>query len=126
MIDWVHTSCLEWGAQYRARAYDSGFPPRSMLGKLVDEGQGAETSRFYQHFPEVYRRGAVEVSVAVQRMTGTMRLEWPCKVFLAHYLFGGKAKAKAKEMHIDMPTYWRHLHSAHCFIAASIEQPKVA
>lgn len=126
MIDWVHTSCMEWAHQYRARRYDTGFPPRSMLGKLVEEGAGAGSSKFYQYFPEPYRGEAMDVSVAVQKMMSTMRLEWPCTVLLAHYLFAGKAKGKAKDLHIDMPTYWRHLHSAHCYIAGVIEQPKVA
>jgi len=126
MIDWVHTSCQEWSRQYRNRRFDTGYPPRSMLGKLVEEGAGAGSSKFYQHFPEVYRGDAMDVSIAVQRMTGTMRLEWACAVFIAHYLFAGKAKAKARELNLNMADYWRHLHSAHCFIAGHIQQPKAA
>lgn len=47
MINWVHDACNEWGRQMRARSRDQGYPPRSLLGKLVEEGPGAGSSGFY-------------------------------------------------------------------------------
>ncbi len=120
MIDWVHTSCQEWGRQMRRRAGDFGFPPRSLLGKLVEEGHGAGSRRFYQHIPDMLEGEALEVSKAVRKMCDTMAMERQCTVVIAHYLFAGKAAGKAKVLAIDMPTYWRHLHSGHSFIAACI------
>jgi len=123
MIDWVHASCNEWGRQMRKRAYDTGYPPRSLLGKLVEEGPGAGSNRFYQHIPQMLEGEARDVSIAVQNMFGTMSMEDPCVVVVAHYLFPGKAAGKARALHMDMQKYWRHLHAAHSYIAACIGQP---
>lgn len=123
MIDWVHMACNEWGRQMRRRAGDTGFPPRSLLGKLVEEGPGAGSNRFYQHIPEMLEGEGLEVSIAVRKMCETMAMERPCKVVIAHYLFAGKAAGKARALNIDTQDYWKCLHSGHSFIAACIEQP---
>lgn len=124
MIDWVNEACHEWGYQTRRWQKSTGYPPRSMLGKIVEEGSGASSGFMRQYMPNVYEGQGQEVAIAVQRLKATMRMEMAAAVLTAHYLFPGKAKAKARDMGLDMPTYWRALHSAHCFLAGQMEAPQ--
>ena len=124
LISWVHDACNEWGRQMRKRSRDQGYPPRSLLGKLVEEGPGAGSSGFYQHVPQMLEGDGLAVSLAVRKMCDTLSMEGQCIVVIAHYLFPGKAAGKARALALDMQTYWRHLHSGHSFIAACIDQPE--
>lgn len=77
----------------------------------------------YIHSSEGLTLEAQDLSAAVFRMRATSKMETPCNVVVAHYLFGGRPKAKMHMLHLDKFTYWRNLHAAHCFIAARVEQP---
>lgn len=125
MIDWVDTACREWSGPARALFYGKalGWPSRSLLGRLVDEGPtGASTVGFYQPMPESFTGTALDVSRALRRMAETQKFERPWIVVHAHYIFAGRAPAKAQAIKITVPQYWRELHTAHAFIAARLEE----
>lgn len=124
MIDWVDTACREWSGPARALFYGKalGWPARSLLGRLVDEGPtGASTVGFYQPMPEGFTGTALQVSIALRKMAETQRFEKPWIVVHAHYIFAGRASAKAAQIGISVPHYWRELHTAHAFIAAKLD-----
>ena len=112
MIDWVHSCCQQWSVQYRMREYAGLYPSLSDLRGFN-----------YIHKPEGLTGPAQELSLAVVRMRGTRDMQAPCDILVAHELFAGTVKAKMNQLHIDMDTYYRHLHAAQCFLAARIPQP---
>lgn len=125
MIDWVDAACREWSGPARALFFGKalGWPSRSLLGRLVDEGPtGASTVGFYQPMPESFTGTALDVSRALRRMAETQKFERPWIVVHAHYIFAGRAPAKAQAIKITVPQYWRELHTAHAFIAARLEE----
>ncbi len=124
MIDWVDTACREWAGPARALIFGKafGWPPRTLLGRLVDEGPtGASSVGFYQPMPEGFTGTALDVARAVRRMAETRQFEKPWVVIHAHYIFAGRARTKAQAIRITVPQYWRDLHTAHAFIAGRLE-----
>ncbi len=119
MIAWVHNQCSAWGAHRRWLILgEEGWPERSILGRLIEEGPGAGSCSYVAHVPitdppEAYTL----VSVALQRMAATHELEKPFQVIHAHYVCGGKAKEKAPQLGVSVKQYWNLLHTAHAFIA---------
>jgi hypothetical protein len=121
MIAWVDEQCRAWGAHRRWLMFGDaqGWAPRSILGKLIEEGPGAGDTSFVsrvpvQEDPPTY----VAVSIALQKMKETRQMEMPVKIIHAHYLVKGKASSKAPDLSISVRQYWLHLHAAHAFIAA--------
>jgi len=122
MIQWVHQHCLEW-ARFKRRALygDEGWPPRSSLGRVIDEGPGASHSTLRDNFPEVMTGVALQVSRALAKMAATHEMEKQWLVVHLHYLYPDKARAKADAMRISAPTYWQHVNCAHSYLAGQIE-----
>lgn len=121
MIDWVHDYCCEWGrAKRRLLSSEDGWPSRSMLGRLIEEGAvgAAQSGTVRNHYPEVLEGRALEVNTALRRMMETHQMELQCWVVFAHYVVKGHAKGKAVALDIKVDDYWKHLHAGHCFIAA--------
>lgn len=121
MIDSVDTQCKTWGRHKRWLVYGThnGYPPLSILGRLIQEGPGAGEGTFKPRIfvsddPLEYTL----VSVALAKMAATHVMAEPYAVVWAHYFFGGKAKAKAPQMGLALRTYFQHLQSAHAFIIA--------
>lgn len=122
MITWVDDQCRTWGAHKRWIVYGShnGYPPKSLLGKLIEEGPGAGERLFVPRVlvsddPLAYTL----VSVALFKMAETHEMEAPYAVVWAHYFFASKAKEKAPKLGMPLRTYWQHLHAAHAFISAT-------
>jgi hypothetical protein len=120
MIAWVDEQCRSWGAHKRWLVYgEHGWPPRSILGKLIEEGPGAGESVFVARVPIHDDPPAyTAVNVALQKMAETHEMYTPWIVVHAHYVVGGKAKTKAPDIGVSLPQYWRLLHAAHAFISA--------
>jgi hypothetical protein len=121
MITWVDEQCRAWGAHKRWLVYGAhnGWPPRTTLGRMIEEGPGAGEQMFKPRLivhddPLAYTL----VSVALARMAETHEMEEPYAVIWAHYFFPGRAKSKAPTMGLAMRAYWNHLHAAHAFISA--------
>lgn len=120
MIAWVDDQCRAWGRHRRwiLLAKDTGWPERSILGRLIEEGPGAGHGEYrsrlpYKEPPEAYTL----VSVALQRMAATHELAVPFDVINLHYVLDGKAKEKAPILGVSVKQYWSLLHTAHAFIA---------
>jgi hypothetical protein len=122
MIQWVDDQCVTWGRHKRWIVYGShnGYPPLSILGKLIEEGPGAGESMFKARVPITDDPLAYTlVSVALLKMAETHEMEAPYAVVWAHYFFAGYAKNKAPKMGLPLRRYWEHLQSAHAFISAT-------
>jgi hypothetical protein len=118
----VHQHCLEW-ARFKRKALfgNEGWPSRSTLGRIIEEGHGASHTQFRNNFPEVMTGIALQVSRALAKMAATHEMERPWLVIHAHYLYPGKARAKADAMRISTPTYWQQVSCAHSYLAGQIE-----
>src|SRR3954468_4725863 len=122
MITWVDENCRAWGAHKRWLVYGThnGWPPLSILGRLIVEGPGAGEQMFKPRVlvsddPLAYTL----VSVALQKMAETHEMEEPYAVVWAHYFFAGHAKTKAPKMNLPLRRYWDLLQSAHAFISGT-------
>jgi hypothetical protein len=121
MISSVDEQCRAWGRHKRwlTNGSHNGWPPLSLLGRLIIEGPGAGERIFK---PKVLISDDpldyTLVAVALQKMADTHEMEAPLSVVWAHYYFAGVAKNKAPMMNLPLRTYWSHLHSAHSFIIA--------
>jgi hypothetical protein len=121
MIAWVDNNCRQWGAHKRWLVYGThnGYPPLSILGRLIIEGPGAGEHMFRPRVlvsddPLAYTL----VSVSLAKMADTHEMEEPYACVWAHYFFAGRAKNKAPAMEMPLRSYWQHLHAAHAFISA--------
>lgn len=125
MIDWVDQKCRDWGAHKRWLIHGKdGWPERSTIGRLMDEGPGAGHETFGSQVPIKDPPVAYTlVSIALQRMALTRGMERPIKVVHAHYADYGHAKIKASQLGVSLKQYWNLLHAAHAFISA-IDDPR--
>jgi hypothetical protein len=120
MIAWVDEQCRAWGAHKRWLMFGQhGWPERSLLGKLVEEGPGAGSGSFVARVPiKDCPPSYTAITLALKRMAYTHELEKPWLVINAHYLFAGQAKNKAPILQISVPQYWQQLQAGHAFISA--------
>lgn len=116
MIDWVHAEAEPWGRQIRwTYLGKDGWPSRTMLGKLIDEGiVGASASKFTQFFPEHLSAEAL----AFNRVYKTLGEDDQLALFV-HYVVIGKGKTKAHRMGIPVRTYYDRLDRAHKAFASA-------
>lgn len=130
MIAWVDEQCRAWGAHKRwvVSAPNQGWPERSVVGRLMDEGPGAGHESFGSRVPikdppEPY----LLVSVALQRMAATHEMGKAIDVIHAHYLIPSeRAKQKAPKLGMSVKQYWNLLHVAHAYIAGVAASGKEA
>lgn len=110
MIDWIHARCNVWGAQIRwVHLGKDGWPSRSVLGKLIEEGAlGASSSRFIQNYPEVLNPEALETNNAIRQLGESER-----EILFVHYVVIGKGKVKAWRMNLAKNTYYDRIDAAH-------------
>jgi len=121
MIGWVDEQCKAWSAHRRWLELGSehGWPSRSILGRLIEEGPGAGHVPFGTRIPiRDDPPSYTLVTLALMRMAETHQMELPHIVVRAHYLFAGKARGKATDLKMSLRQYWQHLHAAHAFISA--------
>ncbi len=119
MIAWVDEQCRTWGSHWRWLQYGNhGWPPRTTLGRLIDEGPGAGQGSFRPRLPIKDSPPAyTATNIALQKMAATHGLETEWTVIHLHYLFGGKARSKALDLGVSVEKYWQLLQSGHAFIA---------
>lgn len=121
MIESVHVQCQAWGRHKRWLVYGdhNGWPPLTILGRLIIEGPGAGERAFRTKVPvSDDPLDYTLVSAALARMADTHEMEAPLAVVWAHYFFSGQARQKAEMMALALRTYFQHLQSAHAFIIA--------
>lgn len=124
MIPWVDEQCRAWGAHKRWMLYAvEGYSPRSILGRLIEEGPGAGHGDMRSRVPiKDPPRSYAAINTALARMALTHELEKPILIVYAHYVDYGKAKQKAPGLSISLKQYWNLLHTAHAFIAGHLPE----
>ena len=130
MIPWVHESCKAWARHRRwlDAQTELGWPSRSMLGKLMDEGPGAGSSggTFGSSVPiSDPPKDYAGISFALQRMISGYALRQQAEVVQVHYLGTGDVKTKAAALEISVSQYWDFLHSAHAYFAGFLDAGEV-
>lgn len=118
MIPWVDEALKEWARDKRRIEYgNEGWPPRSVLGKLIEEGvTGAAALKFVQHHPEVLTGESLNVNRGVCKLPEDLRT-----VLFAHYMVRGPVKHKAFTLGISRDAYYRQLDKAHERLATHLE-----
>lgn len=138
MIGWVHTLCNDWaGHKVRVHAYTQ---ERSLPGTLGQRALcvqyrrgkriGREAIRTVAtrgvpvvRYPEVWSENALAIQRAMEGMPAKYRA-----LITIHYLYDRFSLPRKIEMVAELNggkimserTYWRGLHSAHCYIASKL------
>jgi hypothetical protein len=137
MIGWVHTLCNDWAAHKRhIHEYTQQQPLPGTLGQralCVQYRRGKRVGREpirtvatrgvpVVRYPEVWTENALAVQRAMEGMPAVNRalitihylypVSVPRKIEMVANLSGGKLMSPS--------TYWRRVHSAHCWIASKI------
>lgn len=110
MIAWVNEACKAWGrAQYWVLYGSNGWPSRTLLGKLIDEGLvGAVAGEWARPFPEVLTGANLVTANAVKRLGEESRT-----LITVHYVIRGHASYKCKVIHMAPRTYYQKLDVVH-------------
>lgn len=118
MINWLDSILRDWGkAQYWLLFGKQGFPTRTMLGKLIEEGVvGAAFNKFTMTYPEVLQGENLIVANAVKTLP-----ENPRTVVTAHYVIRMPTKQKYAHLGISKTVYYDTLSAAHLLIANALQ-----
>lgn len=138
MIEWVDDMCKHWAAHKQRTHGDVVIQPiQGTLGSVRSEGLSAIKSRGrrlgrepiravgtrgtpVQRFPEVWSRDALAVAQALEGIPAEKRA-----VLIVHYLYPCHVNKKLALVHVlhgkplNIRTYYRRIHGAHCWIAAN-------
>lgn len=137
MIGWVDTLCNDWAAhKIRVHAYTQVQPLPSTLGQRMLNTQyrrgkrvGREPIRTVAtrgvpvvRYPEVWSENALTVQRAMEGMPTECRA-----LITIHYLYTVSPERRIEMVAnlnggklMSLSTYWRRLHSAHCWIASKL------
>jgi hypothetical protein len=118
MISWVNAVCKEWGrAQYWLLFGKGGFPTRTILGKLMEEGVvGAACSQFTMEYPEVLTGDNLVVANAIKTLS-----EVPRSVVTVHYVFRMPTRLKYAKLGMGRTSYYDTLNLSHVQLANAID-----
>ena len=115
--EWLEPMIDTWAGQTRYLLHGvDGWPLRTVLARVIEEGAGASHSAPNQRTFEVYRRDGLAIRRAMEGMPLLQR-----QVFVAHYLADGHAAEKAKILGLSKARYWAILDTAYYYIAGHIE-----
>jgi hypothetical protein len=119
MIGWVNEACKAWGrAQYWVLYGYNGWPSRTLLGKMIDEGiVGAAVGQWVREFPEVLTGQNLLTANAVKRLGEESRT-----LVTVHYVIKGHARHKCRVIHMAPRTYYAKLDAVHYQLAILIDQ----
>jgi hypothetical protein len=137
MIGWVHTLCNDWAAhKIRVHAYTQQQPLRGTLGERSLSAQYRRGKRIGREpIRTVATRGVPVVrhqevwsenALAVQRAMEGMPAKYRAQITI-HYLYPVSVPRKIEMVAnlsggnlMSPSTYWRRIHSAHCWIASNM------
>lgn len=117
MIDYIESRCKEWGHAVRAiYVGKDGWPSRSVLGKLREEGVlGASCDKLAQHYREVLTGERLDTGNAIKRLGEEDRA-----ILFVHYVVIGKGKVKAARLGVSRKTYYDYVNKAQGHLAVII------
>lgn len=115
--EWLEPMLYVWKDQVLAswQGHD-GWPARTVLARIIEEGAGASHGRGNQRVFEVFSNDGLKIRLAMEGMP-----IGPRQVLAVHYLADGNAKSKAKELEISKSRYWAMLDSAYHYLAGHLE-----
>lgn len=118
MIQWVDELCKDWGrAQHRLLFGFQGWPTRSMLGRLIDEGIiGASSNQFTMQYPEVLSAENLKTANAIKTLP-----EEPRALITIHYVFRLRARDKCERIEMPIRTYYARINDAHRAIESALQ-----
>ncbi len=118
MISWVDCVLKNWGrAQYWLMFKGDGYPSRTILGKLVEEGAvGAACNQYTREFPEVLMGENLIVANAVKTLA-----EKPRAIVSVHYVLRLPARVKYTRIGISREMYYDTISAAHITLANAID-----
>lgn len=115
--EWLEPMIDAWVGQSRHLLYGKGgWPLRTVLARVIDDGAGASHSAPNQRTFEVYHRDGLTIRRAMEGMPLLQR-----QVFVAHYLAHGNASEKAKILGLSKSRYWAILDTAYYYLAGRID-----
>lgn len=119
MIDWIHDGCCKLGAELRALyCGKDGWPPRSMLAKMIEEGSlGAAAIRYTQYVPSYLSKESVKFNNALKTLSEEDR-----EFFLIDYVVIGKGKVKAARIGIARSTYYGKRDALHAHLSQAFHR----
>lgn len=114
---WLTTYLRLWGVQtWRRWTRRDGWPPKTVLGRVIDEGfTGAAQGYTRGHYIEGYTGEALEVHLAMDRLIEDSRT-----MLTVHYVIPLPAIFKAHRMSLKRSTYYARLNVAEADMLRSI------
>jgi hypothetical protein len=118
VISWVDCVLKNWGrAQYWLMFKGNGYPSRTILGKLLEEGAvGAACNQYTREFPEVLMGENLIVANAVKTLA-----EKPRAIISVHYVLRLPARVKYTRIGIPREHYYETISAAHISLANAID-----
>lgn len=111
--EWLEPMIESWVFQTRrAWSGSDGWPLRTVLARVMEEGAGASHSAPNQRVFEVYVNDGLAIRRAMDGMPILQR-----QVFAAHYLADGNATEKSQALGMSRARYWQVLDNAYFWIA---------
>lgn len=124
MLGQIDAMCRDWGAAKRrillgtnSVGDPSGWPTRSILGKIREEAEGAANTPVRQFFQEVMYGNALDIARALDGISfGHYSVAW------IHYVIYKPVKRKVlllaqiQEKPISVRSYWLKVDGLHHFI----------
>jgi len=124
--DQIDLWLMDWALQRRQMLGLVPLEPKDRIGKLnstlgavKEDREGASQGAVERNFPEVY----TGLTLLVHRAISEMDPQWS-NVISTHFVYRAKpAKAKARQVGLDLSAYWKTLTFAknyvHCFVTIS-------
>ena len=114
--EWLEPMLAVWAGQVRGMwSGEDGWPPRTVLARIQEEGAGASHGSYSQRVFEVYHKEGLAIRRAMEGMPYQAR-----QALALHYLASGNAKEKAEVMQISKARYWSLIDAAYHYLAGHI------
>ena len=111
MIQWVKDELREWG--YQVSRKPSGWPPLTMLGRLIELGPvGVMAGGVRDFVPKGIGLGK---SLKTHRVVLTMPLDLREVVYMKYVERGIVDKERARKLNLSRRTFYARLECAHYF-----------
>lgn len=113
--DEIDARILQWVQWTRGAVTPNGWPARTVLARVIEEGAHGSSQSGNRPEPEM-PANVLEVDRIVARMHPRLR-----RALRAVYLSALPVEIKAKQMHLSVSTLRNRVESARWYIAAAIE-----
>ena len=112
---WVDGRLLEWVKWTRTNGNTLGWPPRTLLARIIEEGWHGASQPGQRPTDEI-PADVMEVDQIVARMMPRLR-----RVLKAYYLSGLPVSVKARALRLSEKTFRVRLEAARFYVLAALE-----